>query len=231
MTKNGSVNICQPGNGVSCALCCGSHNFKASPVEIKTFLIQRTEQFNRRKKIFLDACIDEKNRHSREALFRKWIASNPFAESVIPKLYRDGIQCPFIGYIDAQSSIPGCLLYPAADQPDLRTAAHQTICEHFSCVAKDILADEEIIFAAALMKDWFYYSLFIHEIDLLKDIHGKYKNPAKVPGGVLRAIQRALLRKLSHGEPTVSPSAPVSGRENTLPLTQSKEITDAISLC
>jgi hypothetical protein len=229
MTKNGSLNICQPGNGVSCALCCGSHNFKASPAEIKTFLIKRTEQFNRRKKIFLET-FGEKNRHTREVLFRKWITSNPFSESVIPKLYRDGIQCPFIGYIDPHNSIPGCLLYPDTGQPDLRTSAHQKICEHFSCVAKDILTDDEITFAAALMDDWFYYSLLIHEITLLKDMHKKYKYPAEVPEGMLRAIRRALLVQLYHGESAVS-STPVAGRENTVPLTQSKEVADAMPLC
>lgn len=38
---NEKINICRPGHGASCALCCGSHNYLASPEHISALFKER----------------------------------------------------------------------------------------------------------------------------------------------------------------------------------------------
>jgi hypothetical protein len=173
MAKANRISICQPGRA-SCALCCGSHNYMARIGDIESL-------FTRRASICGGA-----------------FQGNDMAISAcgpdVPKVIDDAIQCCFVGYIDAERKKIGCLLYAGEGRPDRRFENLKSgLCEHFSCLAREVLDEDEIGFAAELMGDWFYYGLLINDINLLRETKRNYKSPGDVPAEKLSAIKKILL--------------------------------------
>jgi len=154
------INICRPGYGASCALCCGSHNYVLEPDEISALFKIRSGE-------------------------RK-----PEA----PKRFADAIQCPHVGYTYGSESVIGCLNYrESADSSD---AFFNKTCKTFFCHASDRLTNKEIIFAARLCADWYYYSLLIHEVDLLASLVKEFSDPRELPAERARALKDRLRKGL-----------------------------------
>lgn len=109
------------------------------------------------------------------------------------KLLDDGIQCEYIGYIDKELSAAGCLIYQNAGSAGKESVEFfNRTCKVFLCPASEILSGEEIVFAARLMRDWYYYSLLINEINILKELKKKYNDPGNVPRQEVLSIKENL---------------------------------------
>ncbi|MGB4268411.1 MAG: hypothetical protein WBK20_04440 [Spirochaetota bacterium] len=145
---------CQPGFKASCALCCGSHNYKASFNDIDALFKERHSYFsnmlanNNDFLSTLKACYYE------------------LSHMTLPAVHPDATQCPFVAYIDSSHTIIGCLLYPYCRNVDYRSLFMGPICRTFSCSVNTAHYVDRIQIAAKLCGDWYYYSLIIQDRDL-----------------------------------------------------------------
>ncbi len=108
----------------------------------------------------------------------------------------EGIQCSFVGFTGIDGEI-GCLAYN--NQGPFTDADGEFFiktCKIFSCRARDELTAGEIRFAAELMRDWYYYSLLIHEIPMLRDLIKRYSTVQSVTEERLSRIQTILICRL-----------------------------------
>ena len=86
----------------------------------------------------------------------------PFALT-LPALFGDCPHCPFVGYRDGDRNV-GCLLYSEEHPPGLRQECFQSYRgKLFTCRAREALSDDEVLYAARLTRDWYYYSILIHD--------------------------------------------------------------------
>jgi hypothetical protein len=188
MSQNKKINICSPGYNASCALCCGSHNYDASFEEISEIFEKRTESVykHRSSNAAQGAFIDEDY----------CTLLHGVSEFTLLKVHDDAIQCPFVGYIRSTATI-GCLIYPESISTDLRKKRLTgNTCRHFSCAAREVLTDDEIVFAARMMQDWYYYSLLINDIAFLKKIYQELRDKEELPDDVLKGIKENLTNAL-----------------------------------
>ncbi len=189
------INICRPGFGASCSLCCGSHNYRASREEIEGLFIRRARIMKA---------------YSRDFLIRKMIAyrsamtgsyyvdpSNALFYITVPALFQDCPRCPFVGFISRERDT-GCLLGREDDLPGFR---HECFLNYrgkiFTCAARDELTDEEILYAARLTRDWFYYSILVHEAELLRLSIREYSVPEEVPPARREVLCRELEERIA----------------------------------
>ncbi|HXK66504.1 MAG TPA: hypothetical protein PK348_09570 [Spirochaetota bacterium] len=146
---------CQPGFNASCALCCGSHNYTASFHDIDALFKDRFKFFSnmlaKSNDIVsaLKACYQE------------------LSHITLPAIHPDATQCPFVAYTDSSHTIIGCLLYPYCTNFDYRSLFMGAICKTFSCSVNTVHYADRIQTAAKRCGDWYYYSLIIHDMDLL----------------------------------------------------------------
>lgn len=165
------INRCQPGFDASCSLCCGSHNYVMPPERIEDMLMDRARE-----------CSGRPIKHPEEACAEK--------------LFRDEIQCPNVGM---QSPYPGqvcCLLYTEHDRGEEIESFFNGTCKTFLCPAWYDLTDRQVLFAARLMHDWYYYSLFINAIESVHEICAMYSRPEDVPPDKLRSLKDELAERL-----------------------------------
>ena len=189
-----NINICRPGCGASCALCCGSHNYRVSPVELESLFIRRARIMKA---------------YSRDFLVRKMIAfrsgmtgsyyvdpSHALFYINTPALFQDCPRCPFVGFIDREKNT-GCLLCGEEGPPDL---CHECFLSYrgkiFTCPAREVLTDEEIAYAARLARDWFYYAILIHETELLRDHMKDFAMPEETPRERREVLSRELEERI-----------------------------------
>jgi len=179
------INPCQPGFGASCSLCCGSHNYDLGVKKITAVFARRSE--------IIRTCLDRQGGPDK-------IDQEPLTAILAttgPKLQFDGIQCPYVGILDSGGTI-GCLIYEDPARINGFTADfHASTCSHFYCAAWNRLDDDEIIFAARLMGDWFYYGLLILDIAELKRLRGMYQGHDMPDEGSLKGIKERLFEKLT----------------------------------
>jgi hypothetical protein len=186
----GPADICRPGFGASCSLCCGSHNYRAGREELEALFALRAELMAR---------------YSRDYVVRSMAASRsgmtgsyyfrtgdwPFIAAA-PALFEDLPRCPFVGRAEDGVSV-GCLLYPGDCRPELRHECFQSYRgKIFSCRARDILSGEEIRYAARLTRDWYYYSVLIYDGELLRRMMGDHPDPDAVPEEEMEEMKRKL---------------------------------------
>ncbi|MCX8124418.1 MAG: hypothetical protein N3F66_09660 [Spirochaetes bacterium] len=149
---------CQPGFNASCALCCGSHNYKASFSEIDALFKERLNFF--RNKVAgcndLTAILNE--------------CCKELSHITLPPLYPDATQCPFVAYTDTTYTTIGCLLYPYCTTFDYRSLFMGAICKTFNCSANTPDLQHKVITAAKACKDWYYYSIVIHDTKLCDEV-------------------------------------------------------------
>ena len=160
------INICHPGYGASCSLCCGSHNYRMDIEQIEELLLKRTA-----------AGSPPPYKH-------------PYTVNH-EKLYRDAMQCPHVGLSEDNEVF--CLIYAEPDKKGEVLSFFNGTCSNFFCPAWDVLTDKQVIFAARLMKDWFYYSLLINDIEAVQDLCASYSSPDDVPEDVLDELKEDIL--------------------------------------
>lgn len=165
------VNRCQPGYNASCSLCCGSHNFVIAPERIEDMLIDRTCAGSNRPL-----------RHQEEACAEK--------------LFREEMQCPHIGMLSSRPCLVGCLIYTDHDRGDRVESFFNGTCKTFLCPAWYDLTDRQVVFAARLMHDWYYYSLFINHSEAVHEICAAYDLPEDVPPDVLCSLKEELVERM-----------------------------------
>ncbi len=165
------INRCRPGLGASCALCCGSHNYRLSIEELEHLYIARGEKG---PEIPL--------RHP-ESLSEE-------------KIFPDAMQCPHVAVTEGEFTEIGCLIYRDTELSGETGSFFKGTCSNFYCTAWDTLSDEEVLFAAGLMKDWYYYSLLINDIETLQELCADYRDPEDVPLERLEELKIILLERL-----------------------------------
>lgn len=163
------VNICNPGFGASCALCCGSHNYLAGPDEVAVLFAKRTlkiREFNR------DYIIRHMTASRSPMTGSYYYGPAPFIITLPPR-EAESRQCPFIGCTGDPGQI-GCLLYPRAGYGSKVDCYQNYNSKVFVCDAGSSLKDDEILFAAQLTGDWYYYSILIHSKEYLRSIMKRF---------------------------------------------------------
>jgi len=107
------------------------------------------------------------------------------------KLYRDAMQCPHVGLSDDNEVF--CIIYDEPDKKGEVLSFFNGTCANFYCPAWDVLTDRQVVFAARLMKDWFYYSLLINDIEAVQNLCALYNSPEDVPEDELRELKEDIL--------------------------------------
>lgn len=172
MIAQKKVNPCRPGHGASCAFCCGSHNYKLSPESIEDIFTGRSKEF------------------------APGLSSRHPEVSDYGKLVKEGMQCPHVGISSSEPGIVCCLSYNDNDKPPAFSSFFTGTCKNFYCVAWNELTARQILFAAELTGDWYYYSLLINCIEILMDLCSEYEEPSDVPESVLDDLKDELVKKL-----------------------------------
>ncbi len=116
-------------------------------------------------------------------------------ESTEMKLVPEGMQCPHTGFSQSEPGILCCLVYSEYLSGGVASFFNGT-CRQFLCPAWDELTDREVLFAAELTGDWYYYSLLINSIELIKDICADYTSPGDVPEERLMELKKELITNL-----------------------------------
>jgi len=112
------------------------------------------------------------------------------------KLFHDTMQCSHVGMTSSGAEEIGCLLYDAADRGPGIESFIQGTCKNFYCQAWDYLTDREVLFAAQLMRDWYYFSLFINDIEAVQTVFAQYIHPEDVPSDELASLKSDLIARL-----------------------------------
>jgi len=171
---------CQPGFNASCALCCGSHNYRGSYNEIDTLFRRRLQCFSNMLfcsndlTAILQACFQE------------------LSLITLPPHDPHATQCPFVAYTDTSYTTIGCLLYPYCNSFDYRSLFMGSICNTFCCRVNSPEFYDKVKSVAKLCGDWYYYSLIIHDMKLVETI---VRTPT--PDSIETCKQNAVMKLLS----------------------------------
>lgn len=119
----------------------------------------------------------------------------PLQESTFEeKLFPDELQCPNVGMLDAEPGLIGCLVYRNHDGGEEFESFFESTCKTFRCPAWTELADREVLFAARLMRDWYWYGLLINDIESLQDLCAQYERPEDVPEEEMEQLKERLIQ-------------------------------------
>ena len=132
---------------------------------------------------------------SRDSETSRRISKHP-EDSSCEKLVKEGMQCQNIGISDSDPGLVGCLTYHDNHKGSGFDNFFTGTCKTFLCVAWNELTDRHVLFAAQLMKDWYYYSLLINSLELLMDLCAEYESPEDVPAETLVELKIELVEKL-----------------------------------
>jgi hypothetical protein len=170
MNENGGnrINRCQPGYGASCSFCCGSHNYNMSRDEIEAMFMNR-----------------ERSGPGRAILLQE--------SSLAEKLFPDELQCPNVGMQDSEPGLLCCLVYTDHDRGEEFESFFESTCKIFRCPAWYELTDRQVLFAARLMRDWYYYGLLINDIEALQELYAEYDRPEDVPDEEMESLKERLI--------------------------------------
>ena len=117
-------------------------------------------------------------------------------DSTDEKLVKEGMQCGNVGISDSDPGLVCCLTYFDDHKGSGFESFFTGTCKHFLCVAWNELTDRQVLFAAELMKDWYYYSLLINSLEILMDLCADYESPEDVPEEILAELKLELVEKL-----------------------------------
>jgi hypothetical protein len=170
-------NICRPGFGASCAMCCGSHNLSCSRDDLRRVLSARAGRLAAYSRDYLISVM----RSSRSALTGSYyFPADRFAHSEPPPLFESATHCPFTGFVGDGATI-GCILHP---EPRARGEVADCFLSYrgktCTCPAVETLEPHLVTFAAQLTGDWYYYGLLIHHAALLRKIAKRYGSPGEI---------------------------------------------------
>ena len=110
------------------------------------------------------------------------------------------MQCTHVGISGSEPGIVCCLSYNDNEKPPEFRSFFKGTCKNFYCVAWNELTAKQILFAAELMGDWYYYSLLINCIEILMDLCSEYEYPSDMPGSVLEELKLELVNKLNEDD-------------------------------
>jgi len=151
-----------PDSRKSCGCCCGLYNV-ADGTRSSLFdrLGRRTELFARVERTSA-AILDY------EAIIRE-------AQPV--PLDPDIHVCEFLGFVDAESRLVGCLLHPLSPGNrgiDLRGLCHygSMACKAFYCPAWTAIAPRHREILMELLDDWHLYGLVVTDVDFVASVFG-----------------------------------------------------------
>ncbi len=101
--------------------------------------------------------------------------------------------CEFIA-VNESNNLIGCMAYSDSTMlsSDLSLFFEKT-CKTFYCKAAEILSEKEILFAAELTGDWYYYPLLINEVNHLRKTMKLYQFPKQVGTDYFDKIKKDLL--------------------------------------
>ncbi len=157
------MNLCRPDNQKSCAACCGLYNV---PDGTRPTLFRRLQTRTRA----FGSCL-----RSPESLleYQSRIRSEEAVTPLDPGIH----VCEFVGFIDADRRIVGCLLHPSSpgnDGVDLRGLCHygRMACNMFFCPAWEKLEPGRKAILVQAVKDWHLYGLVINDLDFLDALFG-----------------------------------------------------------
>lgn len=170
MNSERTVNPCQPGYNASCALCCGSHNYTLDRDQVRRIFSERRDNFG------------------------TFTPAHP-EESVYDKLFSQEMQCQNMGELPGEPGIIGCLVYETDELTGDAGSFFTGTCKVFTCPACYSLNDEQILFAARLMGDWYYYSLLINFPETVEELFAEYGSAGAVPDEVLEELKEELMER------------------------------------
>ena len=170
MNDNGvnRINRCQPGYGASCSLCCGSHNYAMPPERIQDMFMDRDRACSKRPLQHMEVACAE-------------------------KLFSDELQCPNVGMQETEPGVLCCLVYGEHDRGEEFESFFNGTCKTFHCPAWYCLTDRQVLFAARLMGDWYYYALLINDIESVQDLCARYNRPEDVSAEELASLKSDLV--------------------------------------
>ena len=158
-TEKQEIILCQPDNSKSCAACCGLYNTEDHSHELVSFnLRQRTNLFRGFKGDPPDW--SEKYQEEIEELE---LPTRKLAEAIY--------NCPFLGYLNSDETIVGCMLHPRQNNgKDWRDCAFygKDICASHICISHNLLTYDEKIAVINAIDHWYVYGLVITDVDLVK---------------------------------------------------------------
>jgi hypothetical protein len=156
-------NLCMPDDRKACAACCGLYNVTdGTRATLLKRLVDRTRIFHGTERTVAGLCefeSREKNRGNVSAL-------------------DDAIHvCEFVGFIDADLQVPGCMLHPQAPGNggiDLRGMCHygSLACRSFYCPAWEELDPVHKRILVEVIDDWHLYGLVIVDLDFVNSLFG-----------------------------------------------------------
>jgi hypothetical protein len=171
------INICRPGYGASCGLCCGSHNFDCTREDLIHLMKRRASRLSSFAPEYLRGTV----RRSRSGLtgsiyfpLRNFLSDEP------PPLAARSPQCPFL-VTDASTNYIECMLNPEAHL-DGKTVdcALSYRGKVFLCPAREKLSVREFRYAAQFAEDWFFYSLVIQHDRMLGRMMRRWNDPGAI---------------------------------------------------
>lgn len=174
MSDNRMVNICRPGHGASCALCCGSHNVRATRGDIGELMSRRAEALREYSRAYI---VREMAAGRSPMTGSYYCAPRPY-HITLPRLFDKGIQCPFAGFTDGEAA--GCLLYPEGGVYGSKRDCFQCYGGKAFLCGAGALRREEIEYAARTAGDWYYYPVLIHEPEYLRAVMAAHPEPEKI---------------------------------------------------
>ncbi len=157
------MNICHPDGKRSCAACCGLYNVRDGT---RSALSHKLEQHT-----LLFGTVE------RSAAAICEYKSQVATEEENPPLDEEIHVCEFIGFLDPQQHLVGCMLHPAAkgnEGIDFRGLCHygSMACKSFFCPAWDEVPPRFRDILLALVDDWHLYGLVMTDVDFVMSLFG-----------------------------------------------------------
>jgi hypothetical protein len=157
------MNLCHPDGKRSCAACCGLYNVRdGTRSTLSNKLEQHTVLFGTVERSAAAIC-EYKSRVATE-------------EENFP-LDAEIHVCEFIGFLDPQQCLVGCMLHPAAkgnEEIDFRGLCHygSMACKSFFCPAWEEVPARYRDILLALVEDWHLYGLVMTDVDFVMSLFG-----------------------------------------------------------
>jgi hypothetical protein len=150
--------LCQPGNGKSCAACCGIYNFVDHGRGSTRERLRRNTRALRVSETNLERHLSGHTRSCRAL------------DNGSVKQFATIFNCEFVGFIDEREELAGCLLHPAVRVRDLRDRSFygRELCDGHFCLSYYYLTHSEQDLVIYCLDDWYLYGLVITDIDLVK---------------------------------------------------------------
>ena len=103
------------------------------------------------------------------------------------------MQCPYIGISHRYLC---CLVYSEDHKDKVYESFFTGTCKNFLCAAWDELTDREVLFAAELMQDWYYYSLLVNSPEIVIKLCAEYTASKDIPEDAFIELKTELRRRL-----------------------------------